>query len=312
MGVFKHSRGGFLQQGRLIIYKQKFLVWHIAYKHLAGWPCMGQWGVVRHGTNTRQQEGVSSRDFASSGRRLVANGRPWRCGRARAFRREGPAESSRFNPTMPCGTLISNRDLTPSMIPTPPPDNAEEDWQRRRIANSSVGYAPCPVWPRPYGIPCPDGRPAARHPIEARTVWSCACGPRTPTGGRGVDDDRGPQRYFPHRLRAPLKLNVPHGGARQTRLSAPPVRPRCGGIAPHSTCAREWAPPPLSAEPTVLQVRPRSEMTDGAIARAARGMAEHVCAEYGEAAPRCYGDDGAFCWRLWWHTRRETLRRCRP
>ena len=56
-----------------------------------------------------------------------------------------------------------------------------------------------------------------------------------------------------------------------------------------------------------------SEATDGAIARAAREMAGHVCLEYGEGQPRCYGDGGAFCWELWRHTRHETLRRyCWP
>ena len=80
-----------------------------------------------------------------------------------------------------------------------------------------------------------------------------------------------------------------------------------------------------------------SEATDGAIARAAREMAGHVCLEYGEGQPRCYGGGGAFCWKLYqpagaaatppgrprgggafcWklyqHTRHETLGRyCRP
>ena len=54
-----------------------------------------------------------------------------------------------------------------------------------------------------------------------------------------------------------------------------------------------------------------SEATDEAIARAAREMAGHVCLEYGEGQPRCYGDGGAFCWKLYRHTRRETLRRYR-
>ena len=52
------------------------------------------------------------------------------------------------------------------------------------------------------------------------------------------------------------------------------------------------------------------EMADGAIARAARAMADHICAEYGEGTPRCYGAGGAFCWRLWRHTRRVTLSGC--
>ena len=55
-----------------------------------------------------------------------------------------------------------------------------------------------------------------------------------------------------------------------------------------------------------------SEATDGAIAQAAREMAGHVCLEYGEGSPRCYGADGAFHWKLWWKTRRETLRGCQP
>ena len=55
-----------------------------------------------------------------------------------------------------------------------------------------------------------------------------------------------------------------------------------------------------------------SEATDGAIAQTAREMAGHVCMEYGEGAPRCYGADGAFHWKLWWKTRRETLRGCLP
>ena len=53
-----------------------------------------------------------------------------------------------------------------------------------------------------------------------------------------------------------------------------------------------------------------SEATDGAIARAAREMAGRVCLEYGEGPPRCYGADGAFHWKLWWKTRRGTLRGC--
>ena len=54
------------------------------------------------------------------------------------------------------------------------------------------------------------------------------------------------------------------------------------------------------------------EMTDEAIAQTAKGLAKHVCAEYSGGAPRCYGAGGAFCWKLWWRTRSETLRRHRP
>ena len=55
-----------------------------------------------------------------------------------------------------------------------------------------------------------------------------------------------------------------------------------------------------------------TEAIDGAIAQAAREMAVHVCLEYGEGSPRCYGADGALHWKLWRHTRRETLRGCLP
>ena len=55
-----------------------------------------------------------------------------------------------------------------------------------------------------------------------------------------------------------------------------------------------------------------TETTDKAIAQAAREMAGHICLEYGEGLPRCYGADGAFHWKLWWKTRHETLRGCQP
>ena len=54
------------------------------------------------------------------------------------------------------------------------------------------------------------------------------------------------------------------------------------------------------------------EMTDGAIAQAARGMAKCVCAEYSGGPPRCYGAGGAFCWKQWRRTWSEAPRRCRP
>lgn len=38
-----------------------------------------------------------------------------------------------------------------------------------------------------------------------------------------------------------------------------------------------------------------AKMTDGAIAQAARGMAEYACAEYGRGEPKCYGDNVVFC-----------------
>ena len=54
------------------------------------------------------------------------------------------------------------------------------------------------------------------------------------------------------------------------------------------------------------------ETTNGAIAQTARGMAKYVYAEYSGGPPRCYGAGGAFCWKLWWRTWSEALKRCRP
>lgn len=52
------------------------------------------------------------------------------------------------------------------------------------------------------------------------------------------------------------------------------------------------------------------EMTDDGIAQAAREAAVRICEAYNAGAPGCY-DGGAFAWKLWAHTRRETVR-CNP
>ena len=41
------------------------------------------------------------------------------------------------------------------------------------------------------------------------------------------------------------------------------------------------------------------ELTDQAIAGAAREMARKICSVYGQDAPKCYSSDGEFAWKLW-------------
>lgn len=53
------------------------------------------------------------------------------------------------------------------------------------------------------------------------------------------------------------------------------------------------------------------EMTDGEIARATKEAAARICEVYSAGPPKCY-DDGVFAWKLWKHTRHETVRRNQP
>lgn len=213
---------------------------------------MGLLGVAPHRTvsDTRRQVGVCCRDRVSTRRRPRANGGPRRYNPVRAYRRstskhKGLAVSLHPMPVQPCVILISNPDPTPSMIQTMPPDNSEQEGRQQwRIAPSSIGYAPCPVWPRPYGMSCPDSRPAERHAVATRAVRAGAYEMQAPAGERGNDSTCEPYCRFPRRPRAPLKLNVTHGDDWQGRLSAPLVRPHCSDEASHSPlCGRVVLPP---------------------------------------------------------------------
>ena len=225
-----------MQQARLIIYKQKFLGWHIAYKYGVGWRCVELRGIAlqQAASDTGRQAGVCRLVRASTRRRSEANGWERRCNpvwscRRSACRHEELVAPLQAMPSRPYVILIKGPEPAPSMIQTPPPDVGYEWLQRRRIALSSMGYAPCPVWPGPYGMLCPDSRPAERHAVGPRTRGAGAFGLQAPAQGRYDGNAGGTlRRFFPHRPRAPLKLNVTHGDDWQARLSAPLVRPHYG------------------------------------------------------------------------------------
>ena len=80
---------------------------------------------------------------------------------------------------------------------------------------------------------------------------------------------------------------------------------------------RRWSfsPDDPSTDRRNIQVRlvfnSIDEMTDEGIARATKEAATRICEEYNAGPPKCY-NNGAFAWKLWKHTRRETVRRNQP
>ena len=176
--------------------------------------------------------------------------------RPRSARREART-CQLCNLHFPLGISIKDTDLPLGMVRTRTPDGTAMEGMRRRVAPSSR-CDPCTARTRPYGIPHLDGMPGECNTIGDRAPRQGACGPQTPAGGRGTADVPAPRSRFLHTVRAPLKLNVPHGGAQKACHSAPPARPHCGGTAPRSTPTRGRVPLPLS--PAASRTLPPSWM----------------------------------------------------
>ena len=71
---------------------------------------------------------------------------------------------------------------------------------------------------------------------------------------------------------------------------------------------RDLVAPTTSQKNIQLQYNfnPADQIADWDIAQAARDAAARICNAYDAGAPRCY-NDGVFAWRLWKHTRQETV-----